>query len=66
MNLQTQANNGTLTSEQLSQFEEEGYLLLRGVLPQSALDAVQGVFEKAVEEQAQEWLAAGQLTSLAR
>lgn len=50
-----------LTAEQIAFYEEQGYLLLRGVLPVAALEPVKHVFERAVEQQANEWFAAGKI-----
>jgi hypothetical protein len=50
-----------LTAEQIQSFEDQGFLLLRGVLPPSALEPIKGVFEKTVDEQANQWFAEGKI-----
>lgn len=59
------SNTGSLTELQIAKFEEEGYLLLRGVLPQSILTALRHEFGRAVEEHAQKWFASGDITDKA-
>lgn len=54
-----------LTREEKDHFEEQGYLLLRGVLPSPTLASLREVFERAVEQQAQEWFEAGDITDKA-
>lgn len=51
-----------LTVDQRRQYDEEGFVVLKGVLPDSNRLAVQAVFEKVVDDLAAEWRDAGFLT----
>lgn len=55
----THCPTGTLTPDQASFFEDQGYLLLHGVLDQPTLDALRAIFEQAVDRQAREWFDKG-------
>ncbi len=50
-----------LSSPQVQQFEDEGFLVLRGALDKPSLLPLQRVFEQAVDKQANEWFAKGLL-----
>lgn len=53
-----------LTAADRLQFEDQGYLLLRQMLPASAQAAIRQVFMDVVDRQAREWLAQGRITNL--
>jgi ectoine hydroxylase-related dioxygenase (phytanoyl-CoA dioxygenase family) len=50
-----------LTHDQIAQFNEEGTLLLRGLLDPASLQPLRQIFADGVEKQANEWLAAGRI-----
>ena len=53
-----------LNTAQIAQFEEEGYLLLRGVLADTDLDPVIAEYEHHIDRRARELLAAGKISTL--
>ena len=53
-----------LSTEQIAQFEEEGYLLLRGALPAAALDPIIAEYETHIGRRAEEMLAEGAISDL--
>ena len=55
---------GALTAEQHRQWEDQGYVLLRGLLPARSLEAVRQIFEETVDRQAKEWYAQGRITDM--
>ena len=53
-----------LTPEQVSQFAEDGYLLLRGALTDADLDPIIAEYEEYIGRRAEELLAAGHISAL--
>ena len=53
-----------LNSAQISQFETEGYLLLRSVLTDADLNPVIAEYEQHINRRANELLAAGKISEL--
>ena len=53
-----------LSPEQVSQFAEDGYLLLRGALTAADLDPIIAEYEEYIGRRAEELLAAGHISSL--
>ena len=53
-----------LNSPQIAQFAEEGYLLLRGALADTALDPIIAEYEAHVDGRAEGVLAAGKISQL--
>lgn len=51
-----------LSADQLGQFDEQGYIILRNIVPPEALAAVQEVFESVVERLASTWYDEGLIT----
>lgn len=51
-----------LSADQLDQFNEQGYIILRNIIPKPALAAVQEVFESVVERLAGTWYDEGLIT----
>lgn len=51
-----------LTTTQLNDWHDQGFLIVRGAMDPASLTPVREVFEQAVEKQARQWLAAGQIT----
>jgi ectoine hydroxylase-related dioxygenase (phytanoyl-CoA dioxygenase family) len=51
-----------LSADQLQQFDEQGYIILRDVIPAAALERVQEVFESVVERLATTWYEEGLIT----
>lgn len=51
-----------LTADQLSQFDKQGYIILRNIVPAQALAGVQEVFESVVERLAGTWYDEGLIT----
>jgi len=56
----------SLTTDQMQSYQQEGFLLCRGLLPPATLSGVQGQLEDAVERQARDWLSAGRISDLRR
>ncbi len=54
----------SLTATQISQFEDEGYLLLRGVLTDGDLDPIIAEYEQHIDRRAEQLLAEGKITDL--
>eukprot|EP01047_Picozoa_sp_COSAG01_P085056 COSAG01_NODE_18522_length_1068_cov_1.818744_1_plen_308_part_01 len=52
---------GPLTAGDLAQFRREGYVVARGLLPRSTIEAVQAEISEAVDEFAEELLSAGEI-----
>ena len=57
-------NQLMLTATQITQFEEEGYLLLRGALTDRDLDPIIAEYEQHIDRRARELRAAGKSTDL--
>ena len=53
-----------LTPEQVAQFAEDGYLLLRGALTDADLDPIIAEYEEYIDRRAEELLAAGDISAL--
>ena len=53
-----------LSADQIAQFEEEGYLLLRGALADADLDPVIAEYEEHIAHRAEDLLAAGKISEL--
>ena len=53
-----------LSADQIAQFEEEGYLLLRGALADTDLDPVIAEYEEHIAHRAEDLLAAGKISEL--
>jgi phytanoyl-CoA hydroxylase len=51
-----------LTTDQLAEFEERGFVILRDVVPVEVRDGLQGVFEAVVEDLARSWYDEGKIT----
>lgn len=54
----------TLTAADKKFYEDQGYLLLRQILPVSVQQEIRKVFAGVVDRQAREWLAQGKITDL--
>lgn len=61
MTKQTPSTSGTLTPAQVALFEDQGFLLLPGLLDEASLASLRAVFEDAVDRQAQEWFGKGMI-----
>ena len=53
-----------LSPEQVAQFAEDGYLLLRGSLTAADLDPIIAEYEEYIGRRAEELLAAGDISAL--
>ncbi|MEM1107683.1 MAG: phytanoyl-CoA dioxygenase family protein [Planctomycetota bacterium] len=54
----------TVTPEDVKQYHEQGYILLRGVLPEELLETCRGVCRRWVDDQAGAWLDKGLIQDL--
>jgi phytanoyl-CoA hydroxylase len=52
-----------LTDDQIAQFDEQGFLILRGIVPAEVRDRVQAIFEQVVDKLATAWKAEGLVSS---
>ncbi len=58
------ATLAAVTVPDLEHYRQQGYVLLRGVLPPSLLESVQNLFAQWVDVRAEEWKAAGLIEDL--